>query len=84
LFARAVGSGGKAWMRAIAASAWILGFAALLAAVAAVALRAKGVLPWAVAAAFAGPLGMSALALGSGIGAFAAAHRAAVPSGGVR
>jgi hypothetical protein len=74
LFARAIGSGGKALMRFLAVSAWVLGFAALLAAVAAVALKAKGSLPWAVAAAFAGPLGMSALAFGSGISALAASR----------
>jgi hypothetical protein len=62
----------KALPRALAASAWILGLAALLAGIVAVALRARPALPWAVAAALVGPLGMSMLALGSGLGALVA------------
>jgi hypothetical protein len=68
----------RALFRLLSASAWILGLAALLAGVAAVALRAPNALPWAVAAAFAGPLGMTALALGSGLAAVAG------PAGGRR
>ena len=70
-FASTLGSGARTGLRVMSASAWFLGIAALLAAVAAVALRARPALPWAVAAAFAGPIAMSALALCSGIGALA-------------
>jgi hypothetical protein len=66
-FASMMGHSSRAGLRALAASAWIFGLAALVAAMAAVALRSKPSLPWAVAASFVGPLGMSALALGSGI-----------------
>jgi hypothetical protein len=65
---------GGAW-RLVAASAWALGLLALGAAVAAVAVKAPAALPWAAAAAFAGPVGMSVLALGSGLGALAAGGR---------
>lgn len=78
-FASTIGSSTRAGLRAFAASAWFLGLAALVAAVAAVAMRARPALLWAVAAAFAGPFGMSALALGSGL-RFLSAGRAA--SGG--
>jgi hypothetical protein len=84
LFARTVGAGAGLQARFLSASAWILGLAAMLAALAAVALRAKPALPWAVAAALAGPLGMSALALGSGVGAVAAGRRASGHAGGDR
>lgn len=57
--------------RALAASAWGLGFVALLVLVAAVAAKAKADLPWAVAAAFAGPLGLTLYAAGSGLGLLA-------------
>ncbi len=77
-FASMIGYSSKAGLRALVASAWIFGLAALIAAVAAVALRSKPSLPWAVAASFVGPLGMSALALGSGIAALASR-----PAGGL-
>jgi hypothetical protein len=86
-FASTIGSSAKAGIRAFAASAWVLGLAALLVAVAAVALRARAALPWAVAAAIAGPLGMSALALVSGLRALSTGHPASdrpAHSGGAR
>jgi hypothetical protein len=73
-FAASMGPSSRAGVRAFAASAWVIGLAALLVAVAAVAVRARPALPWAVAAALVGPLGMSALALGAGIGSLASAH----------
>jgi hypothetical protein len=83
-FVATMGPGPKAGLRVFAGSAWMLGLVALAVAIAAVALRARPALPWAVAAAFAGPIGMSFLAFGSGIGALAAGHRAAARSGGRR
>ena len=77
-FASMMGYSTKAGLRALAASAWIFGLAALVAAIVAVAMRSKPSLPWAVAASFVGPLGMSALALGSGIAALASR-----PAGGL-
>jgi hypothetical protein len=75
LFASSVcGRGGSA-ARLVAGSAWILGFLALGAAIAAVAVQARAALPWAAAAALAGPVGMSLAAFGSGIGALAAGGR---------
>ncbi len=62
-FASTMGSPAKAPLRPFAGSAWVLGLLALVASIAAVALRVRPALPWAVAAAVAGPLGMSALAL---------------------
>jgi hypothetical protein len=76
-FAAGMSPGPASKYRAVAASAWIIGFLALVAAVAAVALRLREALPWAVAAAFAGPMTMSVLALASGIGSLAANSRAA-------
>jgi hypothetical protein len=81
-FASTLGSVAKASLRVMAASAWFLGIAALVAAVAAVALRERAALPWAVAAAFAGPQGMSAMALGSGISAAARAASGGKSGGG--
>jgi hypothetical protein len=65
---------GRAW-RLLAASAWAIGLVALGAAIAAVAVKARAALPWAAAAAFAGPIGMSLLALGSGLGSLAVGGR---------
>lgn len=61
----------KARLRPFVGSAWMGGIVALGAAVAAVAVKARPALPWAVAAAVAGPLCMSLLAVGEGIGALA-------------
>jgi hypothetical protein len=83
-FVATMGPGSKSRFRVFAGSAWLLGFVALAVAVAAVAVRARPALPWAAAAAFAGPIGLSALAFGSGIGALVAGHRAAARSGGRR
>jgi hypothetical protein len=69
-FAATMGPGPKSVLRAFAGSAWMIGLVALAAAIAAVAVRARPALPWAVAAAFAEPFGVSVLALASGIGAF--------------
>jgi cobalamin synthase len=66
-FAATLGSSEKAVFHALAGSAWAFGMMAMTAAIAVVALKASLVLPWAIAAAVAGPLGMSALALCSGI-----------------
>lgn len=74
-FASTMGSPARAPLRLFAGSAWVLGLLALIAAIAAVALRVRPALPWAVAAAVAGPLGMSALALFTGVGALASARR---------
>ena len=62
--------------RPLAASAWILSIMAVGAAIAAIGVKAPGLLPWAAAAAFAGPIGMSVLALGKGIRALAAGGKA--------
>jgi hypothetical protein len=67
-FASTLGPGSSQGLHVFAASAWVLGLLALLAAVAAVLARARPALPWAVAAALAGPIGMSALAFARGIG----------------
>jgi len=71
-FAATMAPGPRSGLRFVAASAWILGLLALLAAVAAVIARAKPALPWAIAAAFVGPLGMTFVALGTGIRQLAA------------
>jgi cobalamin synthase len=71
-FAATLGSRAKAQVHILASSAWVLGMMALAVAVAAVALKAKPALPWAIAAALAGPFGMSALAFGTGLGAVVA------------
>jgi len=84
VFAATLGPGPTAKFHVFVASAWILCFLALVAAVAAVALRARAALPWAVAAAFAGPFGMSVQAFGSGIGAIVAGRREVARSGGGR
>jgi hypothetical protein len=76
-FTATMGPGPAARYRVFAASAWIIGFLALAVAVAAVALRMRAALPWAVAAAFAGPVGMSVLAFKSGLGAIATGRRGA-------
>jgi hypothetical protein len=81
-YVRTLIPGSKAAMRLLTGSAWVLGLLALLATVAVVAVRARAALPWAVAAAFAGPLGMSAQAFASGLGALTASRRAAAPSRG--
>jgi hypothetical protein len=83
-FAAAMAPGPAARFRFFAASAWIVGFLALVAAIAAVALRLREALPWAVAAAFAGPMAMSVLAFASGIGALAANSRASAGRGAPR
>jgi hypothetical protein len=75
-FAATMGRGSRSGLHVAAASAWILGLFALLAAVAAVMVRARPALPWAIAAAFAGPVGMSILALGTGIGSLVSRHPA--------
>jgi hypothetical protein len=72
LFTATLGSGPKSRFRALSGFAWALGFAALIVAVAVVALRARSSLPWAAAAAFVGPLGLSLLAFCSGIRALSA------------
>jgi len=84
LFARAMAPGTDPRLKVFATSAWVLGFAALLAAVAAVAVRYKPALPWAVAAAFAGPIGMSVIAFASGLGSIATVRRASARSGDAR
>jgi hypothetical protein len=81
-FAQSLGPGGRAPLRAFAVSAWILGLFALAAAVGAVAIKARPALPWAVAAALAGPLGMSILAMGTGIKALTASGAATGPASG--
>ncbi len=68
-FAATLGSDTKALLHLLATSAWVFGMLALTAAVAVVALKARPALPWAIAAALAGPFGMSALAFGTGLGA---------------
>jgi hypothetical protein len=68
-FTATLGSDSKAGLRAFAGSAWAIGMLALAVAVAAVAVKARQALPWAALAAFAGPVGMSAMAFGTGIGA---------------
>jgi hypothetical protein len=83
LFARAMAPGSDRRIKIFATSAWLVGFAALLAVVAAVAVRSKPALPWAVAAAFAGPVGMSAIAFASGLGTIVTNRRAA-RAGGAR
>ncbi len=76
LFAQAVCGRRGPSGRFLAASAWFLSLAAMGAAIAAIGVKAPGLLGWAAAAAFAGPAGMSLLALGSGIRAFAAGGKA--------
>ena len=71
LFAATMGPGPKAALRAFAGSAWLLGLIALAAAIAAVAVKERPLLPWAIAAALVEPIGMSLLALGSGLGSLA-------------
>ena len=68
-FASTLGSRAKEGVRFLATSAWALGMIALGAAVAAVAVKVRPALPWAVAAALVGPFGMSLMALVSGIAA---------------
>jgi uncharacterized protein YhhL (DUF1145 family) len=70
-FVSTMGKCAHQWPRFLATSAWSLGFIALLVALVAVAVKAKVVLPWAIAAAFAGPFGLSVLAFGSGLSALA-------------
>lgn len=79
-FASTMGQGSRRLPRFLASSAWALGFVALLIALVAVAIKAKALLPWAVAAAFAGPFGLSVLAFGSGLGALVA-DRASIKAG---
>jgi hypothetical protein len=79
-FASSLGSGRGGAFRVMAMSAWLLGLAALVAAMAAVAIKYSPQLPWAVAAAFAGPLGFSALALVEGFAGLAS-RRAGHPGG---
>jgi hypothetical protein len=83
-FASTMGPGPKAALRAFAGSAWAIGLVALAVAVAAVAVRSRPALPWAVAAALAEPIGLSALALASGIIALYAGRSASAHSGGGR
>jgi hypothetical protein len=71
-FASTMGQCTHRWSRYLATSAWSLGFVALLVALVAVTIKDKEVLPWAIAAAFAGPFGLSVLAFGTGLGALAA------------
>jgi hypothetical protein len=73
-FAASLGTGDKLGLRTLAGSAWVIGLMALGAAIAAVAVKARPALPWAVAAAVAGPIGMSALAFGTGLGELASAR----------
>jgi|GEM_PF-1919553 len=75
LFAHTMAPGSDGRLRLIATSAWALGFIALLAAVAATAVRFRPALPWAVAAAFCGPIAISILALGAGVGALVGGRR---------
>jgi hypothetical protein len=70
-YAATLGSAAKAALRLLAISAWAFGLLALGAALAAVAVKAKPVLPWAIAAALAGPIGMSILAFATGLGQLA-------------
>lgn len=71
LLSSTLGSGARSGLRVLAGSSWFLGLMALGVALAAVALKARPVLAWAVASALAGPLGMSVLALGTGLGRLA-------------
>jgi hypothetical protein len=66
-YASTLASSAKSALRLFAGSAWFLGLIALGVALVAIAIKAKPVLPWAVAAALAGPFGFSIFALGSGI-----------------
>jgi len=75
VFASSVCERGGRARQLVAASAWMLGLVALGVAIAAVAVKAKAQLPWAAAAAFVGPIGMSVLALGQGLGALAVGGR---------
>jgi hypothetical protein len=68
LFSSTLGSGAKSGLRILSVSSWLLGLMALGVALAAVAVKARPVLPWAAVAALAGPLGMSVLAFGTGLG----------------
>jgi hypothetical protein len=70
-FASSMEPGSSPVARSIAISAWALGFVALLILLAAVAAKAKTLLPWALAAAFAGPASLTLIALGSGLGLLA-------------
>jgi hypothetical protein len=87
-FAASLGScSNRTVLRALAGSAWMLCMVALAVALAAVLVKFRSALPWAVAAAFAGPFGMSALAFGSGLRALISsrpAHNGAAHSGGTR
>jgi hypothetical protein len=74
LYASTLDSSAKSKLRLFAGSAWILGLIALGVALVAVALKAKPVLPWAIAAAIAGPFSFSIFALGSGIVKLASAR----------
>jgi hypothetical protein len=73
-FVATMGPGPKASLHAFAGAAWMIGLLALAVAIVAVAVKARFALPWAAAAACAGPLGMSVLAFASGIRALAARH----------
>ncbi len=84
LFAATMGPGPDARLRLLAGSAWTVGLMALAAAVAAVAVRARPALPWAVAAAFAEPFGLFVAALVKGLGALAGGGAASAHSGGRR
>lgn len=59
-----------------AASAWILSLAAMGAAIAAIGVKAAFLLPWAVAAAIAGPACMFLIALARGVAVLAAGGKA--------
>jgi hypothetical protein len=66
-YASTLGSRVKSALRLFAGSAWILGLVTLGVALVAVAIKAKSVLPWAIAATIAGPFSFSVFALGTGI-----------------
>jgi hypothetical protein len=83
-FAATMAPGPVSRYRSFAASAWLVGFLALMVAMVAVAVRMREALPWAVAAAFVGPAAMSVTALASGIGMVSSARRSAARSGGAR
>lgn len=59
-------------LRIIYLSLWIFAFLALFAILAAVIIKAKALIPYAVSAAFVGPVSLSLLALGAGIAGFVA------------
>jgi accessory gene regulator protein AgrB len=75
LFASCVCAHRERRAKVFAVATWVLFFVALGAVIAAVGVKAGDLLPWAAASACAGPIVLSMLALGSGIGELAAGGR---------